>query len=115
METAQSGKANGNAGAGPLVMLRSEEGFRVYSPGDPSRSYMVSGGPQHPTCTCPEFEHGRRDEHCAHIAAVLAAFGGQSEGDRYAAEERLAIQGESKPADSERIGPGTQMLVKRSV
>jgi SWIM zinc finger len=119
MEAAATGRTSDNAGESPLVMVRSEDGFRVYSPANPGRSYTVSGGPEHPTCTCPEFRHGKAGEYCAHIAAVLNAFGrgnGAGEEDRYAREERAAIQseGHATPAAERESGPAV-MLIKRSV
>jgi len=55
---------------------------------------------------------------CQHIEAVRTTFGGNvaREDDRYAAEERLAIQNEG--GTPQQLGPNpaaTQMLVKRSV
>ena len=100
-------------------MVRTEDGFRVYSPANPSVSYMVSGGLANPTCSCPEFQHGQTGEYCPHIAAVLNSFGSQNgagEEDRYATEERLAIQNEGRvaPAQERQAGPAV-MLLKRSV
>src|SRR5260370_32983027 len=43
------------------VISRTEEGFRVYSPSDPTKSYIVGGGPDDPTCTCPDFQHHEGD------------------------------------------------------
>src|SRR5215475_1480445 len=90
-----AGNVNGVA---PLVVVQTEDGFRVYSPTNPSSSYTVSGNSENPMCTCHEFRHGK-NEYCTHIEAVLNSFGkqnGTTEADRYAAEERLAIQNESR-------------------
>jgi len=119
METATAHRTNGGAGQSPLVMVRTEDGFRVYSPANPGLSYMVSGGLANPTCSCPEFQNGKAGEYCPHIAAVLNSFGSRNdagEEDRYAVEERLAIQSEGRIASaSERhVGPAV-MLLKRSV
>src|SRR5437667_2488466 len=41
----------------PLVIARTDEGFRVYSPTNRIRSYIVSGSVQAPSCTCPDFQY----------------------------------------------------------
>ena len=119
MEATSSGRANGGAGVSPLVIVRTDDGFRVYSPANPSRSYTVSGGLEHPACTCPDFQQARAGEYCAHIAAVLNSFGRQNGAvpeDRYAQEERAAIQNEGRmaPDRGQQAGPAV-MLLKRSV
>lgn len=56
-----------------LVAMQTEQGFRVYAPTDPSRSYIVSGTAAYPACTCPEFEEQVAldpDFRCRHILAV---------------------------------------------
>jgi hypothetical protein len=119
MEATQSGR-NGNGE--PLVVSRIDGGFRVYAVANPGKSYVVSGGREAPVCSCPEFQNGRPGEYCLHIAAALRSFGrrnGAGEDDRYAAEERRAIQDEGHGAHDGgfpgRPGAPTQMLVKRSV
>ena len=62
MEATSTGRANG--GAERLVIVRTDDGFRVYSPANPARSYTVSGGLEHPTCTCPEFQQSPAGEYC---------------------------------------------------
>jgi hypothetical protein len=44
-----------NANGVPLIVLRGDDGFRVYSPANPAKSYIVSGDPEHPVCSCSEF------------------------------------------------------------
>jgi hypothetical protein len=39
----------------PLIVVRGDDGFRVYSPANPAKSYIVSGDSQNPVCTCTEF------------------------------------------------------------
>jgi hypothetical protein len=119
MEATQSGR-NGNGE--PLVVSRIDGGFRVYAVANPGKSYVVSGSREAPVCTCPGFQNARPGEYCAHIAAALRSFGrqnGAGEDDRYAAEERRAIQDEGRVAHDNgfpgRPGAPTQMLVKRSV
>src|SRR5207244_4481843 len=53
----------------PLVIARTDEGFRVYSPSNRTRSYIVSGSVQAPSCTCPNFQYhdGDASWRCKHI------------------------------------------------
>lgn len=98
-----------------FVIARTEDGFRVYNPEDPARSYIVGGGPDQPTCTCPEFHPGGNgpNGHCRHILAVLQQVGTDRE-DPDGAAERQAIQMEAAlphpPPDRRK-----QMVIKRSV
>jgi len=117
---ATNGNTNGNDGGAPLVIMRTDDGFRVYSPANPTRSYTVSGSSENSACTCPDFQMG--GEKCQHIGAVLTSFGrsnGAAEEDRYAVEERLAIQGENGTTQQQSFSnqppAATQMLIKRSV
>jgi hypothetical protein len=110
-----------NESGEPLVISRTEEGFRVYSPAEPTKSYIVAGGPDEPTCTCPEFQYHEGDPkwQCAHIQAVLQQLGlahasGNSAGF-YDTEERTAIQAENSPPEKPADGTAPQMVLKRSV
>jgi SWIM zinc finger len=118
MEATQSRGANGDAGTERLVVVRTEDGFRVYSPGNPARSYTVSGSLEDLECTCSDFKNFTRYP-CAHMEAVLNTFGhgnGAQEEDRHAREERAAIQSEGRTtAATERQSTPAQMLLKRSV
>lgn len=116
------------AANGVFVISQTEEGYRVYSPAYPTKSYIVRGSPEAPTCTCPDFEHHQGDPawRCKHILAVLEHVAKPDScappADSYEDEERGAIQGEG---EAKRIrkraataGPGNgipQMLLKRSV
>src|SRR5438874_81471 len=56
-----------------FVIAKLGNGFRVYSPDRPHQIYLVSGTPESPVCTCPEFR-SRTDEPepcCDHIEAVF--------------------------------------------
>jgi len=66
-----------NQQAETWVISRTDEGFRVYSPADPAKSYIVGGGPDDSTCTCPDFQYHEGDPHwrCKHIQAVLDQLG----------------------------------------
>ena len=104
----------------PLVIARTDEGFRVYSPSNRIRSYIVSGSVQAPSCTCPDFQYhdGDASWRCKHILAVLAQYDGQFPKDACEDEERRAIQEEGRLQEKEEQ-PSTngtaQMLLKRSV
>ena len=104
----------------PLVIARTDEGFRVYSPANRIRSYIVSGSVQAPSCTCPDFQYhdGDASWRCKHILGVLAQYDGQFPKDACEDEERRAIQEEGRPHEKEEQ-PSTngtaQMLLKRSV
>src|SRR5439155_11496322 len=106
----------------PLVIARTDEGFRVYSPSNRIRSYIVSGGVQTPSCTCPDFQYhdGDASWRCKHILGVLAQYDGQFPKDAYEDEERRAIQEEGRLEEKkDEQAPATngtsQMLLKRSV
>lgn len=113
----------------PLVISRTEEGFRVYSPAEPAKSYVVAGSEEAPACTCPDFQY-HEDEpqwRCKHILAVLHRLSKpnpQNGPDRYEATEREAIQNEARLTDERKEKPSaepassngtSQMLIKRSV
>ncbi len=68
----QTQKRNSNAADERLVISRTDDGFRVYSPADPTKSYAVGGGPDNPTCTCSDFQYHQGDPRfrCKHILAV---------------------------------------------
>jgi len=104
----------------PLVIDRTDEGFRVYSPSNRIRSYIVSGSVQTPSCTCPDFQYhdGDASWRCKHILGVLAQYDGQFPKDAYEDEERRAIQDEGRPqekAEQPSTNGTAQMLLKRSV
>lgn len=108
-----------------FVISRTDEGFRVYSPANPTKSYMVSGSAEALTCTCPDFQYHASDPQwqCKHILAVLNQRNKgnkqPAETDPYEVEERLAIRKEGRRAGkTEAQAPKdgvSQMLIKRSV
>jgi hypothetical protein len=114
---AQQAFGNRNNPGETWVISRTEEGFRVYNPADPSKSYVVGGGPDEPTFTCPEFQHQEGDlrARCKHIQALLAQLSIESNGaNTYDQDERQAIQNENLPEAPRKNGEA-QMLLKRSV
>ena len=103
-----------------LVMAPTEDGFRVYAAADPKKSYLVSGLPEEPHCSCAKFsQSGDPNWQCPHILAVREHFfGGDGRDPEYDTEERRAIQEETQePREPSRSGEGTSavlMLLKRS-
>ena len=108
-----------------LVISQTDDGFRVYSPAAPTRTYLVGGSPEEPTCTCPDYRFNSRNGpwRCKHILAVLretgSPAGNATEPDPVAIEERQAIQEEARTAervDAPKPPNGaSHMLLKRSV
>jgi hypothetical protein len=107
-----------------LVMAPTEDGIRVYAAADPKKSYLVSGLPEQPHCTCPDFRLHAADPdwQCKHILAVRDRFFGGTPAteESHETEERRAIQEEARTprrrTTTPRNGtPSAQMLLKRSV
>lgn len=102
----------------PLVIAKIDEGFRVHSPNSPGNIYRVTGTPDEPRCTCPDFDHHAKDPEwrCKHILAVEARFGGRSvTNDESEREERAAIRDEARPSLSGTAPTASEMIIKRSV
>jgi len=117
-------KRNARAMNETLVISQTEGGFRVYNPANITHLYMVSGVPDLPQCTCPDFQAHQSDPewHCKHILAVLNQTERTSPDattpENHEAEERKAIQEELKAPEKKERKPrnGTsQMVIKRSV
>ena len=54
-----------------MVVIREQEGFRVYDASNPREVAHVDGTPQVPTCTCEEYQSNAREwGGCTHIDAV---------------------------------------------
>ena len=114
-----------------FVIARTEQGYRVHSPKYPSFIYRVTGIPDSPECSCPDYEYHDKDPdwRCKHILAVLdkieaPAEDGPEPPDYYDNEEREAIRADGEPArpptprkrTPRSSGNGSsQMLIKRSV
>jgi hypothetical protein len=96
-----------------IISLNDEGSFKVYSPANPTRSYTVSGTPEGPKCTCPDFEGRKYDPEwkCQHMLAVLNLLNKSS--------ESTAVQSkEPQPTKEENVEgtiSGLQMQIKRSV
>lgn len=129
MTNAELAKRQERAVRETYVIAQTQEGFRVYAPTDPKRAYLVTGSAEQPACTCPDFGLHAADPtwRCKHILAVLgqhqAGNGASAARDPFEAEERRAIQEESRAPRKRKAastnGNGANgtghMLVKRSV
>ena len=131
MDQTQLAKRQDRATSETFVIQRVEEGLRVYAAGEPKNRYIVSGSPQAPQCTCPDFQYHQSDPNwmCKHILAVLNDFSDievvAQQPDQYEVEERQAIQEEGKKPKKPRATPpgngngrsgnGTTLTLKRSV
>src|SRR5215467_15821629 len=96
-----------------IISLDDGGAFRVYSPAYPTKSYTVSGTPEGPRCTCPEFEEHKNDPEwkCSHMLAVLNLL--NKSGEPAATQEK-----EPQPAKEETVAEairGLEMHIKRSV
>lgn len=117
-----------------LIISRVEEGLKVYAAAAPKNSYIVSGSPEAPSCTCPDFAYHAGDPQwrCRHILAALSQLyklhAENCRGSFYEDQERKAFQegarqtskaeGETDKASSPELptGNGTShMLIKRSI
>ncbi len=118
-------KREGRAAQETLVIRKTEEGYRVYSPSTPAKSYLVSVDADAPTCTCPDFEHHKSDPdwQCKHILAVWnrprpvedgVAPAGPSATGREGSIPTQAVSSGRKRAARPKNG-GSQMHLKRSV
>jgi hypothetical protein len=96
-----------------IISLNDEGSFRVYSPSNPTRSYTVSGTPEGPKCTCPDFE-GHKDDpewKCQHMMAVLNLL-------NKSVEPAASGEKEPQPRKEETMTEairGLEMRIKRSV
>lgn len=111
--------------ADPLVVVPRNGDLRVYSPSDPTNSYVVRGTSGAYQCNCPDFQYHQFDPgwRCKHILAAMEAIErGQAPSGQTRSveeEERLAIQEEGGRRESPKVethlNGDTQMLIKRSI
>jgi hypothetical protein len=90
---------------GPLVVSRTEDGFRVYAVRDRFTVYVVKDG----TCTCPEFT-ATPNVACEHVVAA-ERFQRMTNGSRHAGAPN---EGGDNAMNDERNGD-SQLTIKRSV
>ena len=97
-----------------IISLNEEGNFRVYSPANPTKSYTVSGTPEGPKCTCPEFEEHKKTNpewKCGHMLAVLNLL-------NKSVEPEASGEKEAQPRKEENTAEGIrglEMHIKRSV
>lgn len=112
------------ARAETFVISRTEEGLRVYSPTAPAKSYLVTGNPDEPACTCPDFQHHQEDPEwrCKHILAVLnqrkqgAATAAEGNGEEATSPPpQKTSPTPRKRRSAQPTSDTTQMTLKRSV
>src|SRR5215813_7366465 len=96
-----------------IISLNDEGNFRVYSPSHPTKSYTVSGTPEGPKCTCPNFEEHKNDPDwkCQHMLAVLNLLNKSSESATTQSKEPLP----AKTGNVDETHNELRMEIKRSV
>lgn len=64
-----------------FVIARTEAGFRIHAPANGGHVYFVTGSPEAPECSCPDFQHHASDSEwrCKHILAILLRRNGNQE------------------------------------
>lgn len=74
----------------PLVIRKEPHGFNVYAASDPATSYVVSGVPEKPACSCGDVRYSSDPTfRCEHVKAVLASLSnGNGKGDSASLEGR---------------------------
>jgi hypothetical protein len=107
-----------------FVIAKTDDGFRVCSPLSPAKQYVVTGIPDDPQCTCPDFTHPDRppEWQCKHIQAVLNELNGATQPKVNVVPLASGNRGSDAPptrterkAPGGRNGNGAVMLLKRSV
>src|SRR5215831_479117 len=96
-----------------IISLNEEGNFRVYSPAYPTKSYTVSGTPDGPRCTCPDFEEHKNDPEwkCQHMLAVLNLL--NKSGESATAQEKQPQP--AKEVNVAQADNGLRMEIKRSI
>src|SRR5436189_4196745 len=56
--------------ADSLIVLSEEDGYLVYRSSDPRVTFLVTGDPEKPACTCSGFQSAPEGD-CEHIVAVF--------------------------------------------
>jgi hypothetical protein len=117
MTATELGKRKQRAAQEVLVISETREGYRVYAPTNPRRTYLVSGLPEHLTCTCPDFQNHTEDREwqCKHVLAVRERMLGNGQSDAPAGGDGAERNG-GEPQAAAASTPATgQMFLKRSV
>lgn len=107
-----------------FIIAKNDERYRVCSPLNPATQFTVTGIPDDPQCTCPDFTHPDRppDWLCPHILAVLKETLEMTPNRVTGAPAPAGGRGSDKPptrtarrAGNGGNGNGAVMLLKRSV
>jgi hypothetical protein len=100
-----------------LVVARVGEGFRVYSIHAPHLFYFVTGSPDLPVCTCPDFRVQEDDPsyRCTHVRAVYGNGPTASPAAPLVPPALGPIPAAEQPSFSDTAPPAAQMSLKRSV
>lgn len=121
MSPEERSKRQRRAETEPLIIAETEAGFRVHSPLSSGGPYLVTGLPDIPACTCPDFQHHADDPEwrCKHVLAVLNRRTFDAGPPPSQAEPRRARTREEKKGGAEDCttsGDDTaRMTLKRSV
>jgi hypothetical protein len=124
MNTSVTDRNSPPAPAETFIIAPSEEGYRVCSPLNPAKQFTVTGIPDDPQCTCPDFTHPDRPPHgqSKHSLAVLTEAGETTANRVNGTPLPGGSRGSDKPptrtakrAGNGRNGSGAVMLLKRSV
>jgi SWIM zinc finger len=106
------------AASEPLIISATENGFRVYSPMNPGNPYHVTGIPDAPVCTCPDFDYHKEDPdwRCKHVLAILGRDkAGQGNGQIAGGNASTRAEQPAQPSDESPIAPTpSQLIIKRS-
>src|SRR5262245_18379949 len=97
---------------GLIISLNEEGNFRVYTPANPTKSYTVSGTPEGPRCTCPDFEGHKNDPElkCQHLRVVLNLLNRSTEPPVQTKEPQP-----TKDENMSETNNGLRMEIKRSI
>lgn len=110
----EHGNHRGNQAA-PFVTIPYAQGYTVYAADNPSNAFQVSGSPDNPSCTCPDFRahppHLRY--RCPHIYAVFRDVGnGSGNPSEQPAPVAVSKAGTIVPLT---LSEGIGMVLRRSV
>jgi hypothetical protein len=109
----------------PFIITKGDEGFRISSSFTPAKQYVVTGLPEDPRCTCPDFEHNKGDQEwrCKHILAVEQhvvrqnhhAGGTDAAGAAPSTDNSSPVAPPARQKRAARQDKSTAMLIKRSI
>lgn len=108
-----------------FVVVKTDDGFRVFSALAPGNQWKVQEQGDTATCTCPEYEHHASEDpewRCKHIQAVIRSLTQEVIDHTANAPSHLSSEPDkqrTEPASTKRTAGrtniGAEMLIKRSV